>query len=699
MPAPEFTTDAFRDLVDRAKATLPLETRAQVEAAFADTFAGIQPAQRWQALQACMTDAVVKAGTGEAGLPTLGRLRRSMVYEAALGRSKEPYAGLLGTLAQSCKAGPIRALIDESAWITAINAARALSILIEPVPELPGREGAVMAAAQRLISRGATISVQAGRFSITPAEFDRLSIGIERRVKALGGLILVDFVMKDVERREPLFFGRYAPGRSFGHQQPSLPIGYLLQLGLKHLDARPGPKGVASAHLQHIVRDATDLCAVLDVEPYNNLEHIVLNPFEVPTYLGSVALYDHLFTLRQWPPQHAARLLAGALSGLDDTEVQRLNGWSLNDVYKLLAIVLAQATEPMKILTVQGLLDAGLPRDVWRRLEPDFVHRLGGVNRDYLTPVDAGKAEIDFKPLCALPNNYLLVVSPGLAALGFYEAATRAIRSAKYAQLDNRVGESVEGTIAERLRSSGLAVTVESQEYQADNARVGERDRECDLVVETDGLILFIELKKKPLRRISSGGDPVAGLVDLSASLFDAQAQLARHEIQLLRAGTITFKNGYVLEHRERRIERFAATWLDYGGLQDKVLLGQIFESLMGKKIGTEGLDALAASKVAQLNSSIAALSDEAEVLIELRENHRALFMNCWFLSAPQLVMLSLKGMVDVTGIEPVTPSMSTRCSPAELHVRRRVGFRPGRSRGYTDAGGYSASAAGAQAA
>lgn len=32
----------------------------------------------------------------------------------------------------------------------------------------------------------------------------------------------------------------------------------------------------------------------------------------------------------------------------------------------------------------------------------------------------------------------------------------------------------------------------------------------------------------------------------------------------------------------------------------------------------------------------------------------------------------SLEGMVDATGIEPVTPSMSTRCSPAELRIRRR---------------------------
>ena len=37
----------------------------------------------------------------------------------------------------------------------------------------------------------------------------------------------------------------------------------------------------------------------------------------------------------------------------------------------------------------------------------------------------------------------------------------------------------------------------------------------------------------------------------------------------------------------------------------------------------------------------------------------------------------SLVAMVGVTGIEPVTPSMSTKCSPAELHAHCRCGGRP----------------------
>ena len=37
------------------------------------------------------------------------------------------------------------------------------------------------------------------------------------------------------------------------------------------------------------------------------------------------------------------------------------------------------------------------------------------------------------------------------------------------------------------------------------------------------------------------------------------------------------------------------------------------------------------------------------------------------------MLVKPLKNMVGVTGIEPVTPSMSTKCSPAELYARRQA--------------------------
>ena len=168
-------------------------------------------------------------------------------------------------------------------------------------------------------------------------------------------------------------------------------------------------------------------------------------------------------------------------------------------------------------------------------------------------------------------------------------------------------------------------------------------------MVETDAYVVFIELKKKPLRRISGTGDAAPGLVDLSASLFAAQGQLARHEQVLLREGELNFVNGYSLKLAGRRIERSAMTWLDYGGLPDKYLLSQVFTALLGRRVTTdhpkEGV------KLEELNAAIEALEEEVATLRDLGKDENALFMNCWFLSVPQLMMF-LDGVSGPTEFE-----------------------------------------------
>ena len=58
---------------------------------------------------------------------------------------------------------------------------------------------------------------------------------------------------------------------------------------------------------------------------------------------------------------------------------------------------------------------------------------------------------------------------------------------------------------------------------------------------------------------------------------------------------------------------------------------------------------------------------------------------------APKLTLcikILLEEMVGVTGIEPVTPSMSTKCSPAELHPHTISYGRPSNQHNnYVDAG------------
>ena len=260
------------------------------------------------------------------------------------------------------------------------------------------------------------------------------------------------------------------------------------------------------------------------------------------------------------------------------------------------------------------------------------------MNREYVSPLDAGKAEFDFRPLFALPRDNFLIVTPGLASLGFFEAVTRSLRGTGYPNLESLLGDAIENVVADAFRAAGLNVTVAGKEYSETGAAKEPALGECDVVVETSNVVTLVELKKKPLRRISAGGDAAAGLVDLNASLFAAQSQLARHEVTLLRCGELRFKNGYVLELKGRTIVRIAMTWLDYGSPQDKYLLSQVFKVLLGIRLTTD--HPTEGKKLAKLNETIEALEREVGELVGLGKDERTLFMNCWFLSTPQLMLL-----------------------------------------------------------
>jgi hypothetical protein len=212
------------------------------------------------------------------------------------------------------------------------------------------------------------------------------------------------------------------------------------------------------------------------------------------------------------------------------------------------------------------------------------------------------------------------------------------------------MGDAIERLIAEMFRTHGLNVTIQGGTYTMFDPLTGANQRgECDVIVETADTIVFVETKKKPHRRISQTGDALANLIDLSGSLFDAQAQLARHERILLHHGHIQLDNGKRLEHNGRAVERIAATLLDYGSLQDKYFLSQLFKVLAGASINAPGVDGATAQKLEKLNQRVSLLRTEIEQLTKLGQPAHRLFFNCWFFSLPQLVLL-LDGIDEPAG-------------------------------------------------
>lgn len=575
--------DQFRALVDRSIARMPALTVPAIDARYADRFEGVQPGSRYTALYELISE-LLKSSSG-IGLAQFRDMRRALRYQSIAGLATDPYYQIAHFIQDACRQGFLRSFGDEATWLEAIDAARSCVVLHRALPDRDLRLAAVTDAALRLIAAGYPVCVKEDHLHLEPDQLDRLCADIEGDIRVLGGGIVLLQIFAFFRDAQLYQFGRYIPGRTFGYapRLPSLPVGYLLNLGVKHLTSAPIRNKNAVAQIwSRVAERARDLCALYDIEPYHYIENIILPPRELPHYLSSVALFDHLFVLRQWPPTDMGTLLRGIL---------------------------------------------------------DFV--------DYIQPQDADKSDFWFKPFVEIHRNSLLLISPSLAALGFFEAVTCALRGASYPRLEQQMGDAIERSVASTFRTHGLDVTIEGKTYTMFDPQTGTQQKgECDVVVETPENVVFVETKKKPHRRVSATGDALANLIDLSGSLFDAQAQLARHERILLHHGHIQFDDGKRLECKGRSIERIAITLLDYGSLQDKYLLSQLFEALAGVSIKASGVNAAAAKKLAELNESVALLRKEIEELGKLGHQGNQLFFNCWFFSMPQLVLL-LDGIND----------------------------------------------------
>jgi hypothetical protein len=630
--------DQFRALVDRSIAQSPSLDASAIEARYGKQFADVQPGQRYTVLSKAIGEALKSPNQTGLTFQQFKNVRKALKFQSIWGLAVDPYVDLAHVIQDSARYDFVRPFSEEAAWLNAIMAARSYTAIQGALPDIDLRAAAVTDAAKRLITEGYRVQVKDDRLQLDDREFDRLCSDIEADVRLIGGGVVLIQIFNFLRASKQHEFERYIPGRTFDRKPrlPSLPVGYLLNLGVKHLNSAPMRDDRAMARIwTRIAERARDLCALYDIEPYNYIENIVLAPRGVPAYVSSIALFDHIFPLRQWRPSETIALIKGFLDFVDSKKMQDLLGWTLDDACRVVQIAFdLSGGLDMSAISDDQIVGGGIDAMRWQRMRPHFVHDFGAANRDYLKPVDADKSDFGFKPFVEIHKKRLLVISPSLSALGFFEAITRALRGAGYPRLDQDMGSAVERVTAAAFSTHGINITIQGSTYSMlDPLTGGKQTGECDVVVETPECIVFIETKKKPHRRASATGDALANLIDLSGSLFDAQAQLAQHERILLRHQYIQFDDGKRLNHGGRDIERMAITLLDYGSPQDKFFLRQLFGALAGVSFGAEGIDATNAEKLSELNASVALLVKEIETLVQLGKTRDELFFNCWFLA------------------------------------------------------------------
>lgn len=478
--------------------------------------------------------------------------------------------------------------------------------------------------------KGFNISLEHGNVVISEKEHKRIGVAIDLRFKRLG-LIGLNAIM---DLLKPLF---NASSKRYFFQRissaPLIPWGYLFRLSLKHLQ-NTKRKILWEKDLLELVELAQNYSTVLSVQEYSQYDSLFQRPDTILEKMRSLVLGDQIYSIPQTDCDHIIDITRFIFSRI---EVQDFSlPWKFDEYINVAETIssLRNNHYPIEFSSEDIFYNINnkVSLDVIEKILVDMSHNIDEINSGYLTPFDSSKCNQSFKPLVCLGDSAYLFLERNFFSFGFYEIASDEYR--KIGVKDSVVGDLLEDFISNKFSLSGIPfLTGEKYEITKAQQKLFSTSRsmgECDFIVETDEVIIFIEVKKKILTRVAQSGNVTNISTDLIKSFANAQIQANWHEIILRNQGFIKFNSGKIIKLNGRNIEKISLSMFDYMALHDAVTIHQIMYSLVGRELVSN-----VESEKLQLKSINKALSElnEQYRLPELKiylESNNA-FFNCRF--------------------------------------------------------------------
>lgn len=509
----------------------------------------------------------------------------------------------------------------------------------------------VAAAAKSLRRKGYRFQRQAELLYLEPESERRLIKRLESLIMRMGGISMLARLFRTLQPTYSASLGRYLlnldKGSIYHAPKPHTPFGYLLHLAVKHPWGKKPLRNTDEAW-QEIVQLSTEYASIYDVQRFNPYAQLQIAPRDLLKEFRELAIFDALFRLPQATTETVLSMMQG-LTADTDSDAPHGIGWTIRHVLAVTRFVLSFAAPLNGPVQVQ--LDEirkgcpEIPEAILTYLLKDVLsHPVGGANQNFSKPTDAPYLDPQrnnvghnfySKPLLRSGDRYWLA-DRSVCALGFLEALFTLLRN-ENPKFDGVLGSVIENYLIREFSRHGIQCA--SGKYRLDG-----KHGECDLVIETEKVVFFLELKKKPLTRNARSGSDIHLLIDLAGSLLDSQVQAGWHEVRIRKAGYLNLqRNGKTerIELKGRSVERLSITLLDFGVFQDRILIAAFLETCLSSTFSlTPSIEDKKLEKsIDSLNRTASEWKDQSKLLYgaEMINNP---FMHCWFLSVPQLLLI-----------------------------------------------------------
>ena len=412
-----------------------------------------------------------------------------------------------------------------------------------------------------------------------------------------------------------------------------VPYNYLIQLAVMHLNETRSPLLTENGQLSKYddaIKLSSDYLNVLDLQSYSIWGDMFWNYENIPVKLCKNIIFEKMFTPVQYCPDFVIRFINGVYAPLFDGSISI--GYNFNEYLKLCKVILREKRACVSY-TFDDLKKATkLKQTTLKNILDDVSIQYNEVNIEYNNFL--AKTNYSLKPLVKLKNNTYFLFSTYFNGFAFCEVLYNKLKTYYPGNFNRLKGDYLEDMIKSLFKEKGFCF--HSGNYITSNSE----NLECDMILEDEKHIIFIEIKNQPLLDGFELGDDVETLYYLGEGMIKAQKQCFKHIKHLKSAGKLIINTGngitYELTENQRRIICISVCSQEYLFLSNKTFSENFMQSLL---IATyHATDPSKESRLKNLNQQ----RNEIEQLIsdiygKERINAKKVFFNTLFRSAQQI--------------------------------------------------------------
>ena len=410
---------------------------------------------------------------------------------------------------------------------------------------------------------------------------------LEQSIRMIGGIaFLGKLFVRNISQLYDNTVDRYLINRNKRQyalriDELRIPFNYLIQLGIKYVNHSKVVMLTDSGTeclFDTIIQNSRDYLNVMNLQSYSVFSDLIYDYKTIPMILKNNTIFEKMFTPLQYRPDFVIEFLKEVYAPLSQSII--IAGYSFDEYLQFCRIVLENRRVCVKYSFDELKQKTEIGKKALMSILSDVSFEYDEVNSMFDTFLS--ETNYNLKPLVRLSDGTYFLFSTYFNGFAFCEAIYHKLKPLYHKPFDKDKGRIIESMVRSFFDSKKYP-------YHYGNYKVSKSQTEdCDLVVENDDKIVFIEIKNRPLDESFEQGDDVTTLKCLAEGMIYAQRQCLKHEYYLKKFASITLESPdksiditpYKLSWNNRRVIRVSVCSQEYLFLTNKLFSAKLLESL-----------------------------------------------------------------------------------------------------------------------